>query len=354
MSSRADSSSSWLFMMAASMASLASVAVYYYQEGRSHDMAQELERKRQEERTGRIRAEQKVRKLLLLQQQQQQQETTAPEDEYVMKLSCIGKVVSPYTKRMGTPRQGALVPSSRGYIEFFNTLPTQALEGIDEYSHVWVVFQFHVNTSLTTSKKAKVRPPRGGGRKVGQLATRSPHRPNALGLSLVKLQKWDPSTRRLFIQALDLVHGTPVYDIKPLVHWDIPGSLEDKSLVQVPEWVESRDDVLTKVELTSQAQDALKDLIQQDRLAPLYPGSDATSFAAVQQTLKEILAQDPRSSHKGEKNARGTTSEESYKLRFGGTEIEFIVQVNGAKVIGVTAAPLAEDLNGGDDDDDSS
>ena len=77
-----------------------------------------------------------------------------------------------------------------------------------------------------TSKKTKIRPPRGGGRKVGMLATRSPYRPNALGISLV-------TTRRLYIKALVLVHGTTVYDVKPYVHWDIPGNVYDTTLLKL-------------------------------------------------------------------------------------------------------------------------
>ena len=163
------------------------------------------EKKRQEERTGRIRAEVKLRDAL----SRLKKAKIDDGDEHVLPLSTVGIVHSPYPKRMGTPRQGALVPSSRGCIQFINTLPPEVLDGIDGYSHLWVIFQFHENTSLATSKKTKIRPPRGGGIKVGQLATRSPHRPNPLGLSLVTIDRWEPSTRRLYIKALDLVEGTP-------------------------------------------------------------------------------------------------------------------------------------------------
>ena len=165
----------------------------------------EWEKKRQEERTGRIRAEVKLRDAL----SKLKKAKVVTGDEHALPLSTVGIVHAPYPKRMGTPRQGALVPSSRGCIQFVKSLPPEILDGIDGYSHLWVIFQFHENTSLATSKKTKIRPPRGGGIKVGQLATRSPHRPNPLGLSLVTIDRWEPSTRRLYIKALDLVDGTP-------------------------------------------------------------------------------------------------------------------------------------------------
>ena len=163
------------------------------------------EKKRQEERTGRIRAEQKLRDALSKLKKARLEDG----DDNVLPLSTLGIVHSPYPKRMGTPRQGALVPSSRGCIQLVKNVPPEILDGIDGYSHLWVIFQFHENTSLATSKKTKIRPPRGGGIKVGQLATRSPHRPNPLGLSLVTIDRWEPATRRLYIKALDLVDGTP-------------------------------------------------------------------------------------------------------------------------------------------------
>lgn len=126
---------------------------------------------------------------------------------------------------MGTPRQGALVPSGRGFVQL--RIPVECIEGLESYSHAWIIFTFHANTdtptattigsatNTTSSKlnfsKTKIRPPRGNGIKVGMLATRSPHRPNNVGLSLVKISGVDKKEKRLHIQALDLVNGTPVY-----------------------------------------------------------------------------------------------------------------------------------------------
>eukprot|EP00535_Pseudo-nitzschia_heimii_P006596 CAMPEP_0197178780 /NCGR_PEP_ID=MMETSP1423-20130617/3959_1 /TAXON_ID=476441 /ORGANISM="Pseudo-nitzschia heimii, Strain UNC1101" /LENGTH=415 /DNA_ID=CAMNT_0042628593 /DNA_START=25 /DNA_END=1272 /DNA_ORIENTATION=- len=340
-------------------------------EGKNLRSHLKLEKKRQEERTGRIRAEVKLREALAKLKKANLDGAGPGDDDHVLPLSTIGIVRSPYPKRMGTPRQGALVPSSRGCIEFTTSLPPEVLDGIDGYSHLWVIFQFHENTSLATSRKTKIRPPRGGGIKVGQLATRSPHRPNPLGLSLVTIDRWEPSARKLYIKALDLVNGTPVYDVKPYVHWDIPNEvkvLENRIGgigLKLPHWVENKGDVLASVVFEPEAEESLRYFVRNDKLSPnLYPSKDSMSFVAAKQTLIEILSQDPRSSHRGlSKNQRGSISSSSssssssggsqttaqqtrgknsrrksgsasdaYRLSFGKLVIEFVVTEKGAVV----------------------
>lgn len=317
----------------------------------------EWEKKRQEERTGRIRAEVKLRDAL----SKLKKAKVETDDEHVLPLSTVGIVRAPYPKRMGTPRQGALVPSSRGCIQFESNISPEVLDGIDGYSHLWIIFQFHENTSLATSKKTKIRPPRGGGIKVGQMATRSPHRPNPLGLSLVTIDRWEPSTRRLFIKALDLVDGTPVYDVKPYVHWDIPNEVKVVQNpiggigLKLPHWVETKDDVLASVVFETEAEESLRRFVRQNKLSPLlYPSKDSMSFVAAKQTLIEILSQDPRSSHRGlSKNQRGSVSaspttptaaqqsnnSDLYRLSFGKLVIEFVVTEKGAIVKNIIEGP---------------
>ena len=192
-----------------------------------------VEETRAAERKGRIRAEQKLRTQLKNEVAPGDVKDANGDDEgnkdastlrHNLQLDCIGTVVSPYTKRMGTPRQGALVPSGRGYIEL--RIPVECVEGLELYSHAWVLFTFHANTDtgsvvkqqkgksdaqFLNLTKTKIRPPRGNGIKVGMLATRSPHRPNNIGLSLVRVVKVDKKGKRLHINAFDLVNGTPVY-----------------------------------------------------------------------------------------------------------------------------------------------
>ena len=348
---------------------------YYFHKKQSEKDQIYWENRRQEERTGRIRAEKKLRKALLdathnasttssdgentkkqnNKQQQPDQNIFPP-----MNISCIGVVSSPYTKRMGTPRQGTLCPHSRGFIQISPAIPPEILDGIEEYSHIWIVFCFHENTNLTTSRKTKIRPPRGNGIKVGQLATRSPHRPNPLGLSVVELDKFDKSKRQLWIRGFDLVNGTPVYDIKPYVHWDTITSQSIPTPLKVPTWVESKDDVLPSVTWSAEAETSLQELVQnKNQLSPWYPNAQSNSISDIQQTLCEILAQDPRSSHKGiTKNQRGTLSnnskintqvingdnnidkEVSYRILFGSTEVEFVVRESGAHVINISPVVL--------------
>jgi len=348
------------FVMAIAVAASATAAAIAYcnaNERRKQRSILDWKKKRDEERTGRIRAEVKLRNALSNLKKQKLIEDSKSNndnknaDQHVLPLSTIGIVDAPYPKRMGTPRQGQLVPSSRGCIQFVKSLPPEILDGIDEYSHLWVIFQFHENTSLATSRKTKIRPPRGGGLKVGQLSTRSPHRPNPLGLSLVTINRWDPSTRRLYINALDLVHGTPVYDVKPYVHWDIPSEVNvvqnpnSGSVIglKLPHWVENKDDVLTSVVFEEEAEESLERIVRYDRLSPLlYPSKDPTSFEAAKQTLIEILSQDPRSSHRGlAKNQRGSVGKDDvYRLTFGKVIVEFIVtREAGAIVKNVVEAP---------------
>lgn len=210
----------------------------------------------------------------------------------------------------------ALVPSSRGYIDFY--IAPQALDGLQEYSHVWIIFQFHANTDIQAdSKKTKIKPPRAP-IKMGHLATRSPHRPNAIGLSLVKVQ--GVQGKRLYISALDLVNGTPVYDIKPCVPWDVAGFYNGDTL-QVPKWV-SQQDAFPRVEFEQTASDALQELM--DNVSPVYD-NNKSDFELVQKAIQEILAQDPRSGLK-----RGSTdTKKPYNLMFGSVQVEFVVEASG-------------------------
>jgi tRNA (adenine37-N6)-methyltransferase len=127
-------------------------------------------------------------------------------------LKPIGFIRSCYKDRFGTPRQSDLVKSAEAWIEFEpDVQPEFSLAGLKGFSHIWVIFHFHKNTNVKFS--AKVHPPRLEGESVGVYATRSPHRPNSLGLSLVELLQVE--LKRVKIGGHDLIEGTPVLDIKP-------------------------------------------------------------------------------------------------------------------------------------------
>ncbi|WP_045857462.1 tRNA (N6-threonylcarbamoyladenosine(37)-N6)-methyltransferase TrmO [Teredinibacter purpureus] len=130
----------------------------------------------------------------------------------------IGIVYSCFKEKFGIPRQPGLASAAQAVIEIaapYNTL--DAFEGLGDCSHIWLQFVFH--KSLHHAWRPKVRPPRlGGNRSVGVFATRSPVRPSAIGLSVVRLERIEGKNGvQLYISGADLLEGTPILDIKPYV-----------------------------------------------------------------------------------------------------------------------------------------
>jgi tRNA-Thr(GGU) m(6)t(6)A37 methyltransferase TsaA len=129
----------------------------------------------------------------------------------------IGYIASCFKEKFGIPRQPGLVPEARGILEI--TPPynrPEAFRELADYSHIWLTFVFHAN--LRQQWKPTVRPPRlGGNQRVGVFASRSPFRPNPIGLSVVRLERLElaPNRVRLHLSGIDLLDGTPVLDLKP-------------------------------------------------------------------------------------------------------------------------------------------
>jgi tRNA-Thr(GGU) m(6)t(6)A37 methyltransferase TsaA len=129
----------------------------------------------------------------------------------------IGVIHSCFKEKFGIPRQSGLIPEAEALLKIlppFNR--PEAFRGIEDYSHLWITFLFHA--TARDRWKATVRPPRlGGNQRVGVFASRSPFRPNPIGLSVVKLLHLDLSHQqvRLRLGGVDLLNGTPVLDIKP-------------------------------------------------------------------------------------------------------------------------------------------
>lgn len=135
----------------------------------------------------------------------------------VVEITPIGTIESPYKQKFAIPRQPGLIPEAKGYLHFAPAFAhPDMLRGIDEFSHLWLIFRFHETADKGWSPL--VRPPRlGGNERKGVFATRATFRPNGLGLSVVKL---DGVVRRqgklcLQLSGIDLLDGTPVIDIKP-------------------------------------------------------------------------------------------------------------------------------------------
>ncbi|MCB1751844.1 MAG: tRNA (N6-threonylcarbamoyladenosine(37)-N6)-methyltransferase TrmO [Gammaproteobacteria bacterium] len=136
-----------------------------------------------------------------------------------IEFDTIGIVHSPYKEKFGVPRQPGLVPQARGSVELLPPYAcVEAFAGLEHCSHIWIEFIF--DRSPHGRWQPSVRPPRlGGNRRVGVFASRSPFRPNPIGLSVVRLERivTDKGGVILEIAGLDLVDGTPVLDIKPYI-----------------------------------------------------------------------------------------------------------------------------------------
>ena len=129
----------------------------------------------------------------------------------------IARIYNPYDEKFGVPRQSGLAEEVVSTIVFEEKYRVpEALRGIEEFSHLWLIWAF--DRAERESWSPTVRPPRlGGNQRVGVFATRSPFRPNAIGLSCVKLLSVEktPEGPVLKVAGADLVSGTPIYDIKP-------------------------------------------------------------------------------------------------------------------------------------------
>ena len=196
------------------------------------------EKRRRTERTGRRNAEEKLRRAALT------ETSSLPEARYP--ILPIATAQSCFMECGGVPRQAGLASATRAVLQFVPNVGPGCFDGLEKHSHIWVVFVFHCNTNAAKiarshSKKgcsfpSKINPPRLGGIvKVGVLATRTPHRPNPLGLTLCKLEEVDAANRRVIVCGSDLVDGTPILDIKPFIPFaDTPRTSEGP--VRIPEW----------------------------------------------------------------------------------------------------------------------
>lgn len=132
----------------------------------------------------------------------------------------IGYVQSPFKDKFGIPRQSGLADQVHGVIKLSSHPDIKtALRRLDEFSHLWIIFVFHDHGG--NKWKPSIRPPRLGGHvKVGLFSSRSPHRPNPIGISAVRLEKIDFDAiggPEIFVQGIDLLDQTPVLDIKPYI-----------------------------------------------------------------------------------------------------------------------------------------
>lgn len=133
-------------------------------------------------------------------------------------MKIIARIQTDFPDKFGIPRQSGLVQELQGKIVFEPEFRSpEAVRGLDAFSHIWLLWQFSKAHKARWSPT--VRPPRlGGDKRVGVFATRSPFRPNDIGLSSVRLQRVEIDSHDgpvLYVSGADLVDGTPIYDIKP-------------------------------------------------------------------------------------------------------------------------------------------
>ena len=208
-------------------------------------------------------------------------------------VKIIAKIYTEFDEKFGIPRQSGLVAETVGRIVFEPEYRNpEALRGIDGYSHLWLIWQF--SEALRPTWSPTVRPPRlGGNKRMGVFATRSPYRPNSIGLSSVKLlgiEETENEGTVLYVGGADLLSGTPIFDVKPYLaftdsHPDAIGGFAD----EVKEYA-------IEVEISPEAKSHLS---EED-----------------ERKLVALLAQDPRPSYKSE-------DEKIYGMKLGGKEIKF-------------------------------
>ena len=194
----------------------------------------------------------------------------------------IGFLKSSFPDKFGTPRQSGLVKKVYSELQLRADLqPELALQGLSGYSHVWLQFVFHLNTSVRYH--AKIHPPRLEGESIGVFATRSPHRPNPIGLSLVELIEIKNDV--LILAGADLVDGTPILDLKPYLpeYESIPGArggwtstLPSKNITVT--FTMSALEILQKWATSSgrlELQEVITDILKQDPRPVVYRGFES-------------------------------------------------------------------------------
>lgn len=198
-------------------------------------------------------------------------------------LQPIGYLQSCFPDKFGVPRQSGLVKKAYSELKIKPEFqPEFSLQGLDGFSHLWLQFIFHLNNSARFH--AKVHPPRMDGETVGVFATRSPHRPNPIGLSLVEIVEIKNDS--LVLAGADLVDGTPILDIKPyLPHIEsIPMARGgwSQQLVKAEinvEFTPTSMEILQKWMARTgrpELREVVEDVLKQDPRPVLYKGYEAT------------------------------------------------------------------------------
>ncbi len=234
-------------------------------------------------------------------------------------MPIIGHMHSPYREKFGIPRQPNLV-QVESYIEMaepYNDI--LAFDGIEDFSHLWLLWQFHENKNQDNSLnqmskfRPQVRPPRlGGNQKIGVFATRSMYRPSPIGLSVVRFLRIEKQAKsvRLYVMGSDLLHGTPILDIKPYIQYSDSiadsqsGYAQQEPIRKIVLWTETAQ---------SQQQQLLKQRILDKKIFD---------------ELEQVLSLDPRPAYQND-------AERVYGMCFSELNIRFTVDDRNVTVLAV-------------------
>ncbi len=221
-----------------------------------------------------------------------------------MEIKPIAYIYTDFKEKFGIPRQSGRVPQLKGRIVFEPEYRgEEAIRGIDTFSHLWLIFGF--SKAERERPSLTVRPPRlGGNTRVGVFASRAPFRPNSLGLSLVRLEgieKHPVDGEVLIVSGIDMLNGTPIYDIKPYLPY-----AECK-----PDAVGSYGDQMSRYALEVVFPEELLNRIPSDK----------------QEAVVACLREDPRPSYHDDLR--------TYSMNFAGFDIHFHVENMTLTVIGV-------------------
>ena len=220
-------------------------------------------------------------------------------------LKQIGVIHTDFPEKFGIPRQSGLIDELRSTLVFEPEFRVpEALRGIEQYSHLWLIWEF--SKAVRDGWSPTVRPPRlGGNTRMGVFATRSPFRPNPLGLSCVRLVGVEYNTPEgavLHLAGADLMDGTPIYDIKPYLPY-----------------VDCKPEASNGFALAQQ--EGVLEVHLPEELAARIPAEKLPA-------LKAVLAQDPRPQYISD-------PEREFTMSFAGFEISFTVSGNSLNVTGI-------------------
>lgn len=229
-----------------------------------------------------------------------------------MEIKPIARIHTDFPEKFGIPRQSGLAPALQGKIVFEPAYRNaDALRGLEDFSHIWLVWEFSANVRRGASSdvvwQPTVRPPRlGGNAHLGVFATRSPFRPNPLGLSCVEISAIRPDTPEgpvIYVRGADLMDGTPIYDIKPYIVY-----------------ADSRPD----------ASCGYVDNLSDRRLEVVYEPHviDAVKDKEIMRSLTEVLSLDPRPAYQNDPHRE-------YGLSFAGMNVRFEVMGETLTVVSI-------------------